>query len=196
MSVIASKSPEDMMRSVNGWLIPQLRDCSVGLQFVEPVALPKLEVINALRLTSITLKNGEDDFFNVTMEDAIAWQNRLKCDECNQQLMKGPEQDVYLCNYPLCSMSGRKIYKARGRGVKRLLFQPDFVARTETKQWDCGAGTDNVFDIGNEKIVTRAQKFLSRVVVLMDRRYSDSVLAAVYRSCGTIGEIEGWQLKN
>lgn len=194
-----AKSDEDIIRKVNRLLKPDLKQCAVLLSFCDPVSIGELRALLAIKLYKTHIQAGEDDFYMIGLEDKQAWTDRLSCMVCRTSMKRGFREDVYVCSNGNCSRFNKQVWKCRGQGVKRLVFGKPMVSHIETRTWqDCPGTGDGIFDVDlSARPVQRtaAIKYLNSVVVLLDRRYPDTVLAAVYRSCGTVGDLMGWRLK-
>lgn len=193
--VAAELSAESLMRLVNHGVVEKYRQRAVKLDFVSPVPLPQLEHLMRIRLTQEQLKRGEsiEAFYKVLTE-------LPPCDLCGSLTMTCREvPNAYRCSAITCPAHAKPIHKPHMMGVQEIKHHPKWHARYDESQWwDFVAPGGDISRVDRSQHILRTAKIpvLSACLVVLDRNYDAEVLAAVYRSCGAIGDMlqPGWKL--
>lgn len=189
-------SAEELMRTVNAGVVPKYAQRAVCLRFVEPVPLARLETLICIRLTEEQLTRGE------TLESR--WRVLTTAPECG---MCGGLTDVcrdvpaaYRCRSQTCPAHAKPVHQPLTSGVQSILHHPAWIAGYDEASWcDYETGSGGVLQINRALPIMRTAKLprLSACLVVLDCNYDATVLAAVYRSCGAIGDmlgVNGWRL--
>ncbi len=194
--VAAELSAESLMRVINEGVVPTYKQRSVKLSFVEPVPLPQLEHLMCIRLSKEQEKRGEslESLYKVLYAPPT-------CDLCGSQTQVCKTiPNAYICCATTCPANIRPVHRPHMIGVQQIKHIPAWHTRYETVSWfDRESPRNHVASIGKAWLVRSARcPVLSTCLVVLDRNYDAEVLAAVYRSCGAIGDMltPGWRLKH
>lgn len=169
----------------NNQAVPEpLRQSVVLLRFAEPIRRSEAGEFLRIQLSSAMRAGGEDDFY----QTSIAQPHRAgkqKCSRCGT-LMKRMGMRDHRCQNSSCRLDdGRPTmtvsqYAGPLRGVVKIGVAPDFVHHTE------------LYTIADGR--TFHIQYIDKVALMLDRRYHENVLAAVYRTAGELCELRGWKL--
>lgn len=144
------------------------RQNMVLLRFAAPIPKAFAWEFLRIRLTHQMLAGGEDEFFHAEVhqpQHALA----KHCSACNHSLtLVGPYRG--LCANAACVRYRREETHSPKRGVVRVLIPSDHLQLVDGREV-CGS-----------------------IVLVLDRRYREEVLAAVYRTAGMICDDLGWKL--
>jgi hypothetical protein len=189
-------SDEELVRRINGRLIPELRQSAVLVEFAEPVSLPHLQDLTLVRLHQTELDRSEDARYLASISDP-AWHQRVRCHVCGGGVRLVDFGDVYQCKNARCVMATQRVAKLSHRGVTSVMWSRPFVARWESREWQTPAGImAQLIDVSREtKTHTTQVPFLNRCIAMLDRRYDPVAIAAVYRTIGALADRKGWRLK-
>lgn len=146
------------------------RQSMVRLRFIEPIPKGQAPEFLRIHMTPAMLAGGEQDYYRVALSQPHKAQPR-RCSGCKGQMQQLGVWD-FTCRNPACRNFGRVLNGRPLRGVVRVLYAPDWVQVRE----------DGV-------------KVLTDLVLVLDRRYRENVLAAVYRTAGQLAEMKGWRIK-
>jgi len=157
----------------------------VLLTFGRPIPRALAGDFLRIHLSPAMKGGGEDEFHDV----GLAQPHRSgpqRCMRCGQY-MRQVSVTGYRCGNGQCrDECGRPSalktqYAGPLRGVVKLMIAPDFVSHRETKT----RSTGEVY----------VSEWLNRLILVLDRRYHEVVLAAVYRTAGELCDMRGWKLK-
>lgn len=171
-----------------------LRQSSVVLQFATPVPYRHLWELRRIHLTPAMLSGGESDFH----QPEIVQRHRVcrqVCTMCGGTLQRVAEYD-YRCLNPHCRQeSGRPTSTLiQGiephRGVVQVAkeFEAEHQGRRKTISFVAGV---EHYRIGDRR---RQDVICSGCLLVLDRRYHDAVLCAVYRTAGQVADEQGWRM--
>jgi hypothetical protein len=195
MEIQTQLSDEELVRRVNGRLIPALRQSAVLVEFAEPVSLPLLQDLTLVRLHQTELDRSEDARYLASLSDP-AWFQRIKCHVCGGPVRLVGLGDVYLCKNARCVMATQKIAKLSHRGVTSVMWNRFFVARIERRHWITPGVTAQLIDVDSTRRPHVSEVvYLNRCIAMLDRRYDPVAIAAVYRTIGALADQKGWKLK-
>ena len=191
-------SAEELMRTVNAGVVEKYRQRAVCLRFKAPVPLINLEHIVRIRLTEEQLKKGD------TIESTYRiLTSAPRCEICGSatEIVRNIPS-AYRCSASTCPANHRPIHSPHMSGVVEIKHHSTWVARHDETTWtdyEIDRRKGNGYESFDRRlpIIRKARMpCLSACLAVLDRQYDATVLAAVYRSCGTIGEMQkpGWQL--
>lgn len=170
--------PEDLIRG-NRQLDDNLRQSAVLLTFATPVNRALCGEFLCIRLTVAMLSGGEQEFYQTEVVQPHRAQPQ-RCVGCRQPMHRVGLMS-WECRRAMCSQYGLSQVAGPSRGVVKIAFTPDFIARTERIR----------IESTGETVVA---EYLNRVILMLDRRYRPEVLAGVYRTAGMICDKMGWRL--
>ena len=158
-------SVDDRVRRDAAHLPDELRGSVVLLRFAEPISRIASHHLMRVRLTQAMLDDGEAGAYRAGLVQPHRIGQR-PCRACNQPRRQIAPTEQW-CENPVCRMHRRRIECGPLAGVLKLLIADDFV---------------------------EPDGRLSRVGLILDRRYNDRVLAGVYRAAGMLCDELGWRL--
>lgn len=172
MPLIGLEAQERQVAKINAGMPDELRGLAVLLTFDEPIARTLTgEFLRIfLRAEWMSDGNSEGEFYRAEVFQPWRSRVRRKCPQCGMWMSRKSVNE-WVCRYRLCSLSGRILVAGPTRGVIRTIVFDDFVVET----------VDGV-------------EMIDRILLVLDRRYRDPVLAGVYRTAGEICEVMGWKL--
>ena len=174
----------DMIRA-NRTLPDELKQSCLLLAFRKPIECYGSRAFLNIRFTPMMFAGGEDDYYMThRVQEHRAGDQR--CVWCHQT-MKRTGLETYHCQTPNCHMIdkhgqpvrlGSSIGQWHGpvRGVIQAFVDPRFITHQVVRQ--------------NQPV-----DFCDRVLLMLDRRYRDEVLCAVYRTAGQICDEKGWRIR-
>lgn len=132
---------------------------------------------------------GEKEFYRPELVQAG---RMLKSREC--KLCRGPMSQSALqcwkCVNRKCRNHGVLVESGPKRGVIDVHIMPNWVIDRQTVEITLQGQTHDAY--GNLLTVERA--FVRACLLILDRRYDDVVLAAIYRTAGIVCDSYGWKL--
>lgn len=161
-----------------------LRGRTVVIQFRAPVRDVALEQFYRIHLTAPMLAGGEEKFFQP--EIIQPHRMRPRCRLCGARLSQ-TGATTFRCMQPGCTHEGRPsrlVTRVAGpmRGVVKVL--------TSFNATMGGKPVSVTFVVGREPVRTRGRVRMAELakgaLLVLDRRYHDAVLCAVYRTAGGI----------
>jgi hypothetical protein len=158
-------SVDDRVRRDTAHLPDELRGSVVLLRFAEPISRIASHHLMRVRLTQAMFDDGEDGSYRAGLVQPHRIGQR-PCRACKQPRRQIAPTEQW-CENPVCRMHRRRIECGPLAGVLKLLIADDFV---------------------------EPDGRLSRVGLILDRRYNDRVLAGVYRAAGMLCDELGWRL--
>lgn len=179
------------------------RQDHILLKFAKPLKRSAVKEFFRIHLTAAMHAQGEEGFFQAEILQGSRSQKGGLCKNCGQQ-MDRPAEAWCICRNDACRNAGKRVYTGKPRGVVGVLIFPDFVCSTETVTEKLMTG--NPLDLLNGKMtleqfkklpsveVRREVEFVNQCLLVLDRRYPDSVLAGVYRTAGTICDMNQWTM--
>ena len=151
-------------------LVPDaVRQQMVLLQFAVPIPRWCVSEFLRIHLTPGMLAGGEDDF----CQPSVTQPHRVRptqCAKCRSLLLISGQWSG-VCRNSACSLFGRVQQGGPKRGVVRVDVPSDAITRVDDRE------------------------VVSSLLLVLDRRYREEVLAAVYRTAGHICDEWGWKLK-
>lgn len=172
----------------------QLRQCAVLLKFREPILRGMAGNFLRIQLTPVMLAGGEDEFFLATVSQPhLATPGA--CRLCRQRMVQITATG-WRCINPQCRLPDgrptRLVTQLVGpkRGVVKLLITDDCIDHVDTKPV-----IDRFLPNGTPIYRQHRTEWLKAVVLMLDRRYDEGVLAAVKRTAGVICDEQGWTLR-
>lgn len=171
-------------------LLPsQNRQHMVLIQFLEPIEARGINEFFRIGLFPVQLAAGESDRGEETFYQAEIFQPHRagirKCSGCGG-INERESVAVSICRNAKCELFRRKVQDGPVRGVI-----------------DVSAPADMLIDGGEVPLRTRKgrivgtrRRTLTRgALLVLDRRYPQEVLAAVFRSAHELAELKGWKIK-
>ena len=144
----------------------EIRQSVVLLRFAEPVPRAFCHHFVRIRLTEEMKTRGEEKFHRLTQVQPHRAGIR-PCRYCGgERSQQSPSAQC--CENPACQYYKVPVECGPLRGVLKILVASDFVEEGDR---------------------------LNAVGLVLDRRYDDDVLAAVYRAAGQLCDEMGWRLK-
>lgn len=144
----------------------EIRQSVVLLRFAEPIPRSFCHHFVRIRLSEKMKASGEDRFYQLQIVQAHRAGLR-PCRYCGGERSQQSET-AQVCENPACSYHKVPVECGPLRGVLKLLVASDFIEDGDR---------------------------LNAVGLILDRRYDDDTLAAVYRTAGQICDEMGWRLK-
>lgn len=160
-------APRELLRA-NALLPDDQRQSMVRLRFRE--WLPKWVAWEFLRihLSPAMLAGGEQEFYQpeIYQPERVG---RPECPGCESSMERLGVWH-WICRVPACPQYGRLFRQKPNRGVVKVLVPPEFLRAVDGRE-ECNS-----------------------VILVLDRRYRQEVLAAIYRTAGILCEQRGWGL--
>lgn len=201
MTFQVQMSDEELIRRVNRKLTPELRQCAILIEFVEPIALPWLQHLTLCRLYTEQANRGEDAKRHRPRLTDPKWVARQKCHVCDGKIRQVGEHDIFVCSNPRCIIRGKRIAKATSHaGVVSVLWNRAFVEFYRDDEWKTTEDRGELLkltasDLGG-RTVRGKTPFLKCCIAALNKRYHPTELAAIYRTIGCLADQMGWKLKN
>lgn len=168
----------------------EFRQNMILIEFLEPIQARAIGHFYRIGLREMQLKKGESD----RGEEDSFYQAEIfqphragikKCVGCGQ-INHQRSIAVSLCQNATCGLFRREIVDGPVRGVVDVQIPADFLSDGGTVPARTRLG----------KIVGTMRVRLTRgAILVLDRRYPQDVLAAVFRSCHELAELQGWKIK-
>jgi len=174
----------DMLRA-NRSLPDDLKQSCVLLAFVIPIEHYHASEFLNIRLTRMMLAGGECDYYmsHRAQPDRIGDQQCVWCFE----KMERTGAERFTCRTAGCMMidkTGAAFAPAYAvdqwhgptRGVVQTFVDPRFITHTVIRDG-------------------RPLDFTDRILLMLDRRYREEILCAIYRTAGQICDEKGWMIR-
>lgn len=162
----------------------------VLVEFEEPIDKRRAQDFYRIGLTEDHLSKGENDQGEDSFYQAEIFQPHRCgpkfCGSC-RQMNDRRSLTISLCRNPRCALVGREVADGPVRGVIRVDCPADFIVGTKLVNPITRKG--RILAQQMEIVLTRG------VLLVLDRRYDDSVVAAVWRTAKAMGEINGLKVK-
>lgn len=197
MPFLIAPKPTDFLRHAAD-VAPDLRQRAVVIRFANPVRMQDLEVFLTIHLTREMKAAGEEAAYKPEVFQPQRVRDRV-CPLCYQAMTK-VRPTAHRCTNPRCRT-------AEGRPTSEMAFMtgpltgivdvkvpPEWKVTEVTEQVPCGLTWDKNAGRMVQNVRSRSMPLVSGCVVILDRRYDDLTLAAVYRTCGLICDRQGWKL--
>lgn len=189
---MVQKTPTDreLLRGQQN-LPSEFRQNMILIEFLEPIQTRAIGHFYRIGLREMQLKKGESDrgeeesFYmpEIFQPHRAGVKKCIACGGMNHQRSSA----VSLCQNATCGLFRREIVDGPVRGVVDIQIPEDFLTE---KEETIPARTR----LGN--IVGTMRVRLTRgAILVLDRRYPQDVLAAVFRSCHELAELQGWKIK-
>lgn len=181
---------QEILRKTQAAVPADCRGHMVLIEFSDPIDKRKASHFYRIGLTEIHLSKGENDrgdesFFQPEIFQPQRCGPKI-CEGCGG-LNEPRSMTVSICRNPACGFVGREIVDGPVRGVIRVDCPADYVAETIRK---------NPRDRFGRILADQIEIVLTRgVVLILDRRYPESVVAAVWRTAKALGEMYGWKIE-
>ena len=178
----------DLLKGQAG-LPDHLKNSIVRIDFVEPVDARAVADFYRIGLKEVHLQRGESDqgedsFYlaEIFQPHRVGVRNCPACSGINRQR----SVTVSICENPACRLYKREIADGPVRGVVCVWVPSDWIV-----------AHDSVPAISRKgKVIGTLTRELTRgALLVLDRRYPDEVLAAVFRSAKELSELKGWKTK-
>lgn len=175
-------------------LVPeQMRQNCLLLRFADPVPASLTSDFYRIHLTPDLLdgKLSEAEFYKAEIFQPSRSRKSLKqCRRCMQPMAQATVQ-YWKCQNRKCENVGRLVHSGPVRGVIDLRIQDDWIVDRKTIPVVLDGQATDVHGVP----LTCTQVTVKACLLILDRRYDDIVLAAVYRTAGAICDQYGWKLK-
>ncbi len=133
---------------------------------------------------------GEDTFYRADLYQPSRSNSRLKiCRTCGQAQTAATPQ-YWKCTNRKCRQHGRLVHSGPVRGVVDVRCCDQWVVSRETVPITLNGCTTDIHGVPLTNEIVKVKACL----LVLDRRYGDIVLAAVYRTAGMICDQYGWKL--
>ena len=140
----------------------------VVIRVREPIAKAFVWEFLRIHLTPSMLTGGEDEFYEVAVSNPES-NKPGRCPACGRdEAMVGPW--LWECHNVHCKRWRKRHSTKPRRGVVQVL-------------------------VPHEAYVDPQEAQVSHCVLVLDRRYRETVLAAVYRTAGNLCDSMGWEMK-
>jgi hypothetical protein len=167
--MLEAMSPASQMIKANRGLPEGARFNMVLLEFADPLpARGLVQEFYRLHLTPGMFSQGEERFYQAEVYQP-QHARRRHCVRC-RGLTVQVGLWVVQCENPRCLLKGRPQSIKPARGVVQVLVPGDRLVRVDGRE------------------------LCRSVVLVLDRRYPEQVLASVYRTAGMICDAMGWRL--
>lgn len=180
----------EILRRTQAAVPPEIRQNAILIEFSDPIDKRGANDFYRIGLTEVHLSKGEND----QGEDSFFMPEVFQPQRCGMKLCGGCRQlmdrrslTVSLCRNPNCRLFNREVHDGPVRGVVRVDCPADYVVGVRTVNAVTRKG--RVLPQTIEIVLTRG------VLLILDRRYPESVLAAVWRTAKALGELKGWNIK-
>lgn len=168
---------------MQGQLARWLRQSCVLLKFKEPISRSRTGEFLLIRLSEFMKQNGEGRFYKVDIFQPHR-AGRQICPAC-RQVMARISESTLKCVNAKCDNFQLRNRIGPCRGVVKVLTFPDFVV--DTQRIHLPPDLDG-------KPQWRDVEYVNACVLVLDRRYKESVLAGIYRTAGILCEQNRWKL--
>ena len=205
--MIVAPSSQQMI-SGNQQLPDKLKNSCVLLTFAHPIRSSSVGEFFRIHLTEQMQGDGEESFYLAEQFQPHRVTDHKLCPRCAQRLDR-IAQSIAVCRNSRCPNQGEKVYIGPVRGVIQVMVFPDFVVDrvTETiRVPDPSYNPPKLEDFLHRRVMRGEFRrtpmvqreitieLVNRCLLVLDRRYNDRTLAAVYRTAGEICDIRGWKL--
>lgn len=185
-----------------------MRQSSVLLQFAEPIRSHTIGEFHRIQLSRSMAGDGEADFYQPEIYQRKRTVEPVMCPRCFRELDR-LSQNLATCRNSRCEISGRKIVVGPLRGVIHVMVFDEFVVeRTQetVKVPDPAGRILTLSEVMNNRSLlkkvppsryvdsTRIIEWVNACVIVLDRRYSEKTLAAIYRTAGELCDQMQWRL--
>lgn len=172
MTLQLMASPSQLIRH-NAELPESNRQSMVLLRFAEPVSRLFAPEFYRIQLTERMKECGEGTFYQAELHQPRHTPAYNQCARCGQKMSQvGLTTMRCTTMFPRkCELYGRPQDRTPRRGVVGILIPSDRIVT------DAGRG-----------------ELTDTIVLVLDRRYQDEVLASVYRTAGLVCDQYGWKL--
>ena len=178
----------DLLKGQNQ-LPENLRQNIVRIDFIEPIDARGVNEFHRIGLREQHLQRGEHDKGEDTFYMAEVFQPHRAgvkhCPACNG-INRQRSETVSICENAQCSLFSRPNQDGPLRGVVQILIPSDFLIEGD------------MIPAVNRKgqVIGQRRRRLTRgALLVLDRRYPQEVLAAVFRSAKELAELHGWKTK-
>lgn len=180
----------DLLRE-NAMLPEHLKQCAVVLRFGHMLKSSDIEQFYRIHLSREMLAGGEEDFYrpHIMQPERMG---QVRCGKCGQYM----EQFTLMqqrCMNPVCENRGLILVSGPVRGVHKVQasFEAVHPRTKKTVEVSFIVGHDTVQGPYNRTVPVQ---LVNGCLVVLDRRYDATVLAAVKRTCGHLCDMKGWRL--
>lgn len=171
--IYASPTTAKLLQGQQG-LPDRLKQSTLLLTFREPVPEWRVSEFYRIRMTPMMIAGGEESHYmaSIWQEDALRRMRRCAvCREPAQQM----SAETWQCLNPRCSVHRRMVLGGPKTGVVQCVIFPDFIVADEETEWSDGS--------------VSTTPLVNRVLLALDRRYSENVLSQVKRCAFNLAEM-------
>lgn len=159
---------EELLRH-QSQLPEELRQSCVLICFAEPINATLIQEFLCIRLTDLMSGKGEQSYYLVNRFQPTRTGTRT-CPTCRQLMVQLSDNEFH-CQNNLCEFSTKTMIAGPRSGIVNVKYPSDAVVRTDDKF-----------------------EYIDKCVIVLDRRYDESVLAGVFRTANQIAEERGWKV--
>lgn len=155
------------------------RQSCIMLEFRDPVPEHRMEEFHRIHLNRVMLGAGEDDYYMADYHQPEKSVENRRCAACGESGTP-LSLDTFMCCNRRCASYQVAVTIAK-RGVVKCWVFPDWIVADEEVEFEDGS--------------TATYPLTNRVLLALDRRYSDQVLSQVKRTAEALAEMLFMPLK-